>query len=199
MPSEQADVRFSIGQMTYGSIEIWSMVRLILHFDPPGQGPTSCPLETVKWQGKQVIQYFFKELFTTYQKETRAGLHSIQMVFKFPRPLEVSGQICSVSGITCEAIRVNERKKKWSSWSGEGLIDWQTLDSTTGRVNVSVPNGAALTGSWLATDLSQWESHDGDLPQISATDQYGNIILIMYNRNTWDSLNDHLVPDLSLL
>jgi hypothetical protein len=73
LPDNPEQVGFSIGDMWYGVIRMWSNIRLTVHFESKKSPISTFDGNTVKWQGKPVINWFLKELFTTYSEEEKEG------------------------------------------------------------------------------------------------------------------------------
>ena len=192
LPEDPAQVGFSIGDMWYGVIRIWTNVRLVVHFAKSPAPIVSFRISTVKWKGKQGVNWFLKELYTTYAEEMREGKHSLKVKFDQPRNIEIEGQEYLVKGISCTATRVCKNKRNWVNWSGDALYDWNT-----GRF--TIPPKGVIVGSAIKTDLSEWEDFEGDIPDIRSPSEPGFLKGCFYGVQKWDSSKDDQVPDLRSL
>jgi hypothetical protein len=173
--------------MFYGVIKTWEDLKMELHF-----AVSPCPfktfdIDTVKWKDKAVINWFWKELFTTYCDTNEETTHVLELLFDKPQDFEIEGQEFALIGITCYANRIIKKKKQWFSWSGDAFWDWHTNQ-------LSVPIQGKLTGSKVSTDLSTWEDYDGEM-----LSTHGIADVILYETQTWDSSKDEEVPDLSYI
>jgi len=185
LPQDPKQLGFSIGNMFYGVIKIWEILKIDIHF-----AVSPCPfktfnIDTVKWKDKAVINWFRKELFTTYCDTNEETTHVLELLFDKPQNFEIEGQEFALKGITCYANRIIKKKRQWFSWSGDAFWDWHTNQ-------LSVPVQGTLTGSAVSTDLSTWEDYDGEM-----LSNHGIADVILYKTQTWDSSRDEEVPDLS--
>lgn len=190
LPEDPEQVGFSIGDMWYGVIRMWTSIRLAIHF-----AVTPPPVDTfqsgsVKWKGKPVINWFVKELYTTHGAETKEGEHRLTLKFDEQRNVDIEGKEYPVIAITCAATRVYKKKRKWVHWSGDALFDWHSDQFT-------IPSGGIVVGSAVEPDLSTWRDYDGDIPEPGKRDDTNLIRCVLYNTNKWDSSKDDDVPDLS--
>lgn len=102
LPDENAQVGFNIGNIWYGVIRDWKTMRLRLRFSQSVSLASFDPT-SVKWQGKPVMNWFKKELFTTYANIETEGLFTITVDFDDPKEIEIGDQILEVCGISCMA------------------------------------------------------------------------------------------------
>jgi hypothetical protein len=58
LPADPKQAGFSIGDMWYGVIRLWTNPRLVIHFAVPPAPIATFRNETVKWGGKRVINWF---------------------------------------------------------------------------------------------------------------------------------------------
>lgn len=187
-PSEQ--VGFSIGDVWYGVISKWTRVRLEIHFAIQSTPLPTVDANTARWKGKSASKWFLRELFTTYKNETKNDQMTITLNFTEPRIMEIEGREYSVAGISCHAIHIYQKKKKWVSWSGDAFYDWHAGQ-------LKIPANGTVVGSAIETDLTAWSDYDGDIPQ---AEQYtGFIRAILYDSQKWNPTEDSEVPDLESL
>lgn len=81
LPNQSQQIGFSIGDMWYGVIRKWVNIRLTIHFALPVAPIAGFDGNTVKWHGKPVINWFIKQLLTTYRDEITEGLFAITLTF----------------------------------------------------------------------------------------------------------------------
>lgn len=193
LPEDPGQVGFSIGDMWYGVLRLWTNIRLRIHFSAATVPIATFDSNTVKWNGKPVSNWFLRELFTTYAEESKEMEHALQLKFKKKRNIEIEGQEYSVIGITCIATRVYKKKRKWVHWSGDAFLDWHTGQFT-------IPHKGVVVGSAIETDLSEWPDFDGDIPEIGSSSEPGFFLrAVLHNTQKWDNSKDDEVPDLGSL
>jgi hypothetical protein len=146
---------------------------------------------TVKWNGKPVISWFARELFTTYREESQEGEHTLGVQFAKQHNIEIEGTEYPVIAITCCATRIFRKKRKWVNWSGDAFYDWHTSQLT-------IPPKGTVVGSAVETDLSLWADYDGEIPEGQEMNS-GFARMIFYEFQQWDNSKDDEVPDLSSL
>jgi Restriction endonuclease len=197
LPDNPEQVGFSIGDMWYGIIDLWINLRLRVHF-ATDNSPSILPTfnaSTVKWEGKPVINWFMRELYTTYKDEkyTECGkAFTLTLEFDKPRNIEIEGGQYLLSAISCQAEKVQIKKKKWVFWSGDAFYDWHTKQFT-------IPPKGTIVGSAVESDLREWDDYDGELPDLSENQDPGFLKAIMYNKQKWDESKNIDTPDLSKL
>lgn len=192
LPKDPVQMGLGIGDMWYGVIRLWTNVRLVVHFAVTPAPISAFNSNTVKWKGKRVINWFLKELYTTYAEEAKEGEHNLQLKFDQPRNIEIEGQEYAVRGITCRTTRVCKKKRKWVNWSGDALYDWHTGKFT-------IPPKGVIVGSAVETDISEWPDFESDIPDIGSSSEPGFMRAVMYNVQKWDNSKDNEVPDLRSL
>ena len=190
LPTPTEKIGFSIGDMWYGIISKWTSVRLEIHFAMPSIPLPTFDINTVKWNEKRVSMWFLKELFTTYGSETKTGQLTLNLTFIEPRNLEIEGNEYLVAGISCHAIRIYQKKRKWVSWSGDAFYDWHAGQ-------LKIPANGTVVGSSIETDLTNWPDYEGDIPQ---GDSYKGLMrAIVHDSQKWNPAEDSDVPDLASL
>lgn len=192
LPSNPEQIGFSIGDMWYGVVRMWANIRLIIHFSEDKPHIATIDPNTVKWNGKLVVNWFIKELLTTYGEETKEGDHFLKFNFSKPRNIEVESKEYSVIGIACRATRIHQIKRKWVYWSGDAFVDWHNGKMT-------IPPKGQVVGSAVETDITLWPDYDGEIPELGNKSEKGFIRAVLYNTQKWDKSKDKDVPDLSNL
>jgi hypothetical protein len=183
----------SIGEWWYGEVGLWTQLRLVVHFvtAPKPAALAMIAADSVKWQGKLVYRWFERELFTTRARETREGEHRITVVFSQPRNIEIGAECYPVKGVSCEAIRVYKRKRKWVSWSGDAFYDWH-------EGKYRVPQEGQIRTTWIETNILQWDDYSGEIPaEVPSSVQPFLRAVAWRNYQKWDDSEE--VVDLSSL
>jgi hypothetical protein len=192
IPDNPKELGFSVGEMWYGVIRMWSNIKLAVYIESGELPRSGFKANTINWQGKPIINWFLKELFTTYSNETKEDRFVLEIRFKKPRNVEIEGNEYSLTGISCSADREYRKKKKWVYWSGDALFDWNSNQLT-------VPANVEIVGNWVETDLREWEDFNGDLPKPENYYSQGWVNAIMYSQQRWDTSKNEDVPDLKEL
>jgi hypothetical protein len=180
---------FPIGHWRYGVLRQWTDVFITVIFaleKPPV--PEGFPSDSVLWQGRPVSNWFQKELLTTYGSETREGNYCLVVEFDGAQSLQIEGKEYPVNGLTCSATRVCRKKRKWVSWSGDGLYNWHTRQLT-------LPAGGKIVGSPVETDLALWDDYNGEIPEVGEVE--GRLTVVAYDLQEWDDSKE--VVDLTKL
>lgn len=179
LPDRPELIGFAIGQYWYGVAKMWADARLIVMFEAGHPVVAGFSSRNVLWQGRPVVDWFRRELCTTYADEIQEKEFTLQVNFDQARNLEIEGKKYVVKGLACVAKRVCRNKRKWVSWTGEGFYDWHDK-------SVAIPAGGRLVGSPVETDLTQWEDYDGPIPDIGSVEHRSQIRVIMYEVQEWD-------------
>jgi hypothetical protein len=192
LPDNPEQTGFSIGDWWYGVMRDWKNIHLTIHYDLPQAPQLTGDLYAVKWEGKQVVQWFFRELLTTHQEVTTQGDFDFTVIFDEVRRIEIEGNTYPVKAITCVAIRVYRKKRKFVSWSGDAFYDWH-------KGQFTIPDKGVVVGSAVETDMAAWPDYDGDIPEIGKEPISGLMHVVLYNHPTWDTYKDNEVPDIMKL
>src|SRR5579871_3250660 len=119
LPEDPKQAGFSIGQMWYGVHRQWTDVRMEIQFPVIPAPIESFDLLKVKWDGKTVFNWFWRELLTTYKEYNEEGYVMIKNTFDQVRNIEIEGQEYPVEAITCIAHQVLKKKRRWISLTGD--------------------------------------------------------------------------------
>jgi hypothetical protein len=189
LPKDPAQVGFSVGAWWFGELSAWTKARLVLHFTRSPAPLATFDSGTVTLAGKQVVNWFSRELQTTYANVTMEGEHALEVAFGREQNIEIAGEEYSVTGISCIAVRVYRKKRKWASWSGDAFYDWHSGQ-------IAIPPGGTLVGGGVETDLTAWPDYEGELPGIGENVDLGLPFLMLHSKQTWDYGRDDEVPEL---
>ncbi len=193
LPENPEQVGFGIGDTLYGVIRMWTNGRLTLQFESKDSPITQFDTNTVKWKGKPIINWFLKELLTTYSNVEKEGTHYLTVTFSEPRDIEIEGTEYKLTGITLSADREYKKKKTWIYWSGDALYDWNENKFT-------IPPKGIITSSVIDTYLIDWDDFNGDIPDFTEESNVtGFLNGVMYSQQSWDQTKDDDVPDISEL
>jgi hypothetical protein len=135
----------------------WTELSITVHFD--GEVPALPPFDpdSIKYQGKPVLDWFVREYHTTHKSNDRAGeFLEIRGTFDPVQIMEVAGKEYPVKGLTGRALRVIKKKKTWVSWTGESLYNWNLGV-------IQMPGGWQLTTSPIEMDVNKWDDFDGEM------------------------------------
>ena len=158
LPEDPKLTDFTIGDVWYGVIYMWLITKFLVNVvdnDKPADG---FDIESVTYEGKPVIHWFRRELSTTYKESKDIGVHSLTVSFDTPRQLSINGRLYNVDWLACDINRTCQKKKKWVSWSGDALYDWDKQQYT-------IPPKGVIVGSSVESDLSKWDDLDGEIPE----------------------------------
>lgn len=158
LPAEGAKkCSYPLGTLCYAYVYYWSKMKLELKFvadDPPVK---QCSSTEVTRQGQKALDWFRRELATKHRYAEKLGWANLWVTFDKKRLFRVGEQRCYLRGISCHALRVCEKKKRWVTWHGDAFYDWQ-------NGVVKIPPKGGVTGEYLSTDFSDWEPYEGDIP-----------------------------------
>jgi hypothetical protein len=188
LPNDPKQAGFSVGDLWYGKLYSWTDFRLEIVWAMSERPVTSCENEDVKWQGKPVLDWFVKELYTTYFDHKEEGPVRIANEFNQVRKIEVKGTEYDVKALACHATRICQKKKLWVSWSGDAFYDWHKKEFTL------APRGS-IVSSQIDSDLTKWKDFEGVIPEIGQSQAFFQVIL--YGFPKWN--NSKEVVDLSEL
>jgi Restriction endonuclease len=188
LPDNPKLAGFTIGDVWFGKLYSWKLEEMIINFfkDKPASG--TFDLGNVKYNGSPVIDWFMKELHTTFGEERILGHHTIANSFSRPRIIEIDGVDYEVLSIAVVVTRHCEKKKKWISWSGDAFYDWHQSELT-------IPPLGVVRGSVFDTDLSTWDDFDGEIPDLGRDEVKGLLVGVLEGFPKW--MPDAEVVDLS--
>ena len=176
LPDDPEQVGFSIGCMFYALINQWTNIQLKVIFADPQNRTTGFRANSVKWQGLPVMDWFYKQLFTTYQEKAKEGPFAFRVEFDQPKLLDFDGKEYPVIALECYAIGVHVTKRKWINWSGDAFYDWHT-----GRF--TIPAQGAIYSSPVEENPFLWDDYEGDIPTAA---EAGGIRGVFYFGQKWD-------------
>jgi hypothetical protein len=165
LPDDPADAGFSVGVLWYGRLCRWDQVQMIVRFDG-ADPPSSYNFQEMLYSEKPVINWFLKELSTTYGNVTSSGPFTLNAKFKNPVSVDMNGHTFAVAEITVIANRVCEKECRFMQMTGDAFFDWQTG-------SLSVPAAGSVSLHGFRPDLSDWQDCEGEIP---ATGPYQFVI-----------------------
>lgn len=157
LPKDVRDSDFSLGMYWYAELYEWTKAFLTVHFAARKVPIKSFEVADVKRDGRPVIEWFQKELATTYTNEERTGWLSYRLTFDKTRRLQIKNKRCFVKGLTFHALQICRKMKKWIKLGGQGFYDWDKHQLTI------PPKGSVYTAPFR-TDFSDWHEFEGDIP-----------------------------------
>lgn len=159
LPDDPADTGFSVGILWYARAYKWDQIQLHLRFHGQPAQPSSYKGEEVLYLGKPVVNWFLRELSTTYCHITSSGPFALNAKFDAPVSLTIQNRPYEASEITVTAERICRKKSRFMQMTGDAFFDWQTN-------SLSVPARGSVTVRGFRSDLSDWEDYDGEIPEI---------------------------------
>ncbi len=193
LPDDPMQSGFRIGEYWYGVIRRWKIEEMGLYFVvPPSSSLAAFDFNSVKYCEKPAVNWFLKELNTTYVGENTEGGHIINCVFDQPRSFEVVGSTHALAGISCLATRTLKKKRMWIDWSGDALYDWHTGQ-------FALPANGMLLSSAINGDLSTWPDYSGEIPGPERITGGLFNVVVFRSEEEWDNKFNNDVPDLGVL
>src|SRR5262249_32271993 len=106
LPGDNNQVGFSVGETWYGIISRWEDIHR--SFDVAGTQPEirGFDASTVRYNDKPAINWFLREMYTTYSDVDHEGDWSLMVEFDGVRDIEVEGKIYPVPRMYCNAKRI---------------------------------------------------------------------------------------------
>lgn len=155
LPDDPEDAGFALGVTWFAKAWRWSQLEVSIHFPPehPPCGPFKA--ENVLLNGKPVVDWFWKQLYTTYAFVGTETDLPLQVVFKETQQLQIEGELYPVTSIVVKAKRVCDKKKRFVRVTGEAMFDWETSKLSIpaeGKVTFTLPHG-----------FDDWQEFDGDI------------------------------------
>ncbi|MBT63436.1 MAG: hypothetical protein CML13_09525 [Puniceicoccaceae bacterium] len=136
----------------------WSQARFTFHFADPSIQLNDFDCAKISYQGHRLLDWWLSKLDENHRLED--GDYEHPLVFSEPREFTIKGQLYSLNGVTCYATRTKEILKKTIPLKMDGFYDW-----SEGKVKLP-PSSSITTGSFLS-DFSDWEPHEGPIPEPS--------------------------------
>jgi hypothetical protein len=147
----------SIGMYWYAELYKWTKALITVYFAAQKPPITHFEVPDVKRGGRPVIEWFQKELVTTYVNEERTGWISVKVTFDKTRRFQIKKRQCLVKAITFHALQTCTRMKKWIKFRGHGFYDWD-------KKKITIPPRGSVYTAPFRTDFSDWEEFEGDIP-----------------------------------
>lgn len=189
-PDDPKLTGFSIGQFWYGLICSWTKMQLTVHLAGDIILPDVFSTSRVLYQGKPVIHWFMRELFTKRLQDTQKGQVCIELPFAQPQILEIEGVEYLATAVSCIALGKYQKKSHWVYWTGDAFYDWHAK-------RLQVPAKANLVTSAVPSDLSEWPDFDGEIPSMEDPVPDNHIRFVCNAFSRWDDTLP--VPDLMSL
>lgn len=158
LPDDPANTDFSVGVLWYARVYQWDQIQLHLRFHGQPAQPSSYKGEEVLYLGKPVVNWFLRELSTTYCHVTSTGPFALNAKFDAPISLTIQNRPYEASEITVTAERICRKKNRFMQMTGDAFFDWQTNE-------LRVPPRGSITVRAFRSDLSDWEDYDGEIPE----------------------------------
>lgn len=157
LPKDLRDSDFSVGMYWYTEIYQWTKAAITVHFAAQKAPITGFAVPDVKRDGRPVIEWFQKELVTTYVNEERTGWISLRVVFDKTRQFQIQNNRFFVKGLTFHALRTCRKMKKFIKFGGHGFYDWN-------KQRMTIPPKGSVYTAPFRSNFSDWEEFEGDIP-----------------------------------
>jgi Restriction endonuclease len=164
LPDDPADAGFSVGVLWYARVYQWDQFEMKVHFEE--KSPGSYNFQEMLYLEKPVINWFLKELSTTYGIVTTSGPFTLNAKFDNPVSVTMSGRPFVVAEISVTANRACRKKCRFMQMTGDAFFDWQTT-------SLSVPATASVSVHGFRPNLSDWQDFEDEIP---ATGPYQFVI-----------------------
>jgi hypothetical protein len=157
LPHDHLDAGFTIGLDSYCVFYEWS--DLSLKFSGPPSQNVAQPIHvfSVTLDGKPIINWFLKQLATTYSDATT--FVPLEVKFKQPIRVQCDGSNFWASGIRLIGDRIAKAKKGLMQASGDGVWDWQTKELTW-------PINGKLSFHCTSDMIAKWDDYFGEIPTL---------------------------------
>lgn len=105
---------FSIGNQCYATTYMWPKCKVELAFvkkDISIKNLSAKNIENITWRGSKIIDFFHKELVTTYKEGKEEGWYTLNIKFDKPRKFIIASKTYMVKGAIFKALRACEKKQ----------------------------------------------------------------------------------------
>ena len=188
-PNGDPSVGFALGSYWYGRVRTWRIIRVGATPIPEGFDPTQGLMEDILFEGRPIVNWFFRELVTKHQEfEDPVGI--LKVDFPVPVSIDYGGTPLRVDSVFCEAERTIRHKRRWVTWSANAFYDWHAQTLT-------IPPDGYLVGGAISPDVSLWPDHDRPAPAVEPPATGVSIQLGIIWQQKWTPAWDDTVPDLS--
>jgi Restriction endonuclease len=185
LPVVSSDAGFKVGVLSYGRLYEWVNIRLETQFSEPVPDLNLVQDDPLLYDGKPVYEWFLKELSARVD-ENSLGQFSLRATFDSTVTMTIGGSNCNVVEIVASAKRIMRIKRRFVQMSGDAIVDWHTKTA-------KVPASGKLFLGWFQGDLSDWQDHEGDIPNLD-----GYQFVIDVEKGHFEPLDED-IPDLSVL
>lgn len=188
MPNDPMQVGWSIGSFWYGTIRLWTDVRLHVYFACETPPITDFAGDSVLWQGLPVSRWFLRHWFSVPEDGLKPNdTYKFGLRFDQVRMLTLNGSEYPVKGLLSEARWTIAKKRQWVSWVGDAFYDWH-------KEALAVPANTSIHSLAVATDLATWDDFDGEIPTMEALAKQQWMTGVLSNKQQFPS--DLPVPEL---
>jgi hypothetical protein len=159
LPDTTHDFGVEIGDWWYGVIINWTDIKLHIEFADPKKRTDLRDASDALFEGKPVINWFWKKLVVDYRDRARLGQLWMDLPFDQLTPLEINGTSYPVKALGCSAQGIFIKKRTWVGYTGQAFYDWET-----GKL--IVPPGVEIRTEPISTELTEWEDYSGEIPRL---------------------------------
>lgn len=158
LPDDPMDAGFCLGINCYANRYEWGECHISV-FGKAAKSPPGAitDVRSITLEGKPVIDWFAKQLSTTYTRATGPEPTRIEVNFKTATRLQVEGKSFDAAGLVLTAKRIRRTKRGFVQVTGDAFYDWQDE-------RISWPIGGALRFELSDEMVNSWEFFTGEVP-----------------------------------
>lgn len=138
LPNDAFDPGISVGLRWFVEVYRWAENILHVGWKNPQNAITGFEPREIKWAGLPIVDWWGRQLSTTYAKRTEPGWVSATVVFSKPRLLTFGATRRAVAAVAFRSRLERTVKTKSVQLRGIGMLNWDSGTLTT-------PAGAPLT------------------------------------------------------
>lgn len=157
LPDDPADTGFCVGMVGYAKRYEWERYEFSVYSKVEGSPIVVADIRSILLDGKPVIDWFAKQLSTTYSDATGPEPTRIEVKFKTVTTLQVEGRSVDATRLVMTAHRICRAKRGFVQVTGDAFYDWQAD-------GLSWPIGGQL--QYIVTEemVLGWEPFTGEVP-----------------------------------
>jgi len=157
LPDDPIDAGFSVGILCYAKRYEWDRYEVSVYGKAAGSLEVVTDFRSVLLDGKPVLDWFAKELSTTYMDATGPEPTHIEVKFKTVVTLQIEERPVDATRLTMTAYRICHTKRGFAQVTGDAFYDWQAN-------GISWPIGGKLQFQVTEEMVREWEPFTGEVP-----------------------------------
>src|SRR5262245_36945109 len=157
LPDDPIDAGFSVGILCYAKRYEWDRYEVSVYGKAAGSLEVVTDFRSVLLDGKPVLDWFAKELSTTYMDATGPEPTHIEVKFKTVVTLQIEERPVDATRLTMTDYRICHTKRGFAQVTGDAFYDWQAN-------GISWPIGGKLQFQVTEEMVREWEPFTGEVP-----------------------------------